>query len=99
MPLPAGEAGRCLCPHCRGELEDLKDHEREAEDIVPATVQVARYRTRSRYCKHCAKRVESRHAEQPPPEFHGDLPHAQLGLNALAIAAALKHDAVCRTAK
>jgi transposase len=63
------------------------------EEIVPATVRVTRYRTRSGYCKHCRKRVESRHAEQPPPGFHGDLPHAQLGLNALAIAAALKHDA------
>lgn len=90
VPLPAGEAGRCLCPHCRAELADLKDHERVVEDIVPATVRVTRYRTRSGYCKRCERRVESRHAEQPPP---ADLPHAQLGLTALAAAAALKHDA------
>jgi hypothetical protein len=90
VPLAAGEDGRCLCPHCRGELQDLKDHERVVEDIVPATVRVTRYRTRSGYCGHCRKRVESRHAEQPPP---ADVPHAQLGLNALAAAAALKHDA------
>ena len=91
VPLPEdGDSGECLCPRCRGELADLKDHERVVEEIVPATVRVTRYHTRSGYCKHCEKRVESRHAEQPPP---ADLPHAQLGLNALAIAAALKHDA------
>jgi hypothetical protein len=90
VPLPAGGGGRCQCPCCRGELQDLKDHERVVEDVVPATVRVTRYRTRSGYCKHCKRRVESRHAEQPPP---ADLPHAQLGLNALATAAALKHDA------
>lgn len=97
VPLPAGGAGGagggCRCPHCRGALADLRDHERVVEDIVPATVRVTRYHTRSGYCRHCRKRVESRHAEQPPAGFHGDLPHAQLGLNALAAAAALKHDA------
>jgi len=56
-------------------------------------VRVTRYHTRSGYCERCARRVESRHAEQPPAGFHGDLPQAQLGLNALAAAAALKHDA------
>ena len=91
VPLPPGEgAGRCLCPHCRGELRDLKDHERLVEDIVPAAVRVTRYRTRSGYCPRCKRRVESRHEEQPPA---ADLPHAQLGLNALSAAAALKHDA------
>jgi transposase len=95
VPLPAdGEGGGgCRCPHCRGGLEDLKDHERVVEDIVPATVRVTRYHTRSGYCRHCGRRVESRHAEQPPAGYHGDLPHAQLGLGALAAAAALKHDA------
>lgn len=93
VPLPEDGDGECRCPHCRGGLADLKDHERVVEDIVPATVQVTRYHTRSGYCKHCAKRVESRHAEQPPAGFHGDLPHGQLGLTALSAAAALKHDA------
>jgi len=58
------------------------------EDVVPAEVVVTRYRTRSGYCKQCKRRVESRHAEQPPP---ADVPHAQLGLTALSVAAALKH--------
>lgn len=90
VPLPSGEGGACLCPHCRGELSDLKDHQRVVEDIVPAKVVTTRYRTSSGFCKHCKKRVESRHPQQPPP---ADLPHAQLGLNALATAAVLKHDA------
>jgi transposase len=99
VPLPAAESGACLCPHCRGELADLRTHERVVEDIVPAQVVTTRYRTSSGFCKHCKKRVESRHPQQPPP---ADLPHAQLGLNALATAAVLKHDAglpyrkVCR---
>jgi transposase len=99
VPLPAGESGSCLCPHCSGELTDIKAQERVVEDIVPAKVVVTRYHTSSGFCKHCKKRMESRHPQQPPP---ADLPHAQLGLNALATAAVLKHDAglpyrkVCR---
>jgi hypothetical protein len=90
VPLPAGEGGGCRCPVCRGELADLKDHERVVEDIAPAAPRVTRYRTRSGYCPRCKRRVESRHAGQPPA---AGVPHAQLGLNALVAAAALKHDA------
>lgn len=90
VPLEADAAGHCLCPHCQGVLEDLKDHGRVVEELIPAVPHVTRYRTRSGYCRNCKKRVESRHAEQPPA---ADVPHAQLGLNALAAAAALKHDA------
>ena len=90
VPLAWGEGGACLCPHCRGGLSDLKDHQRLVEDLVPAKVVVTRYRTSSGFCKRCGKRVESRHPGQPPA---CDLPHAQLGLSALATAAVLKHDA------
>lgn len=90
VPLEAGATGGCLCPHCRGELRDLRGHERVVEDLVPACVRVTRYRTASGYCPRCKRRVESRHEEQPPA---ADVPHAQLGLNALCAAAALKHDA------
>ena len=99
VPLAVAESGACLCRHCSGELVDLKPQERVVEDIVPAKVVVTRYRTSSGFCKDCKKRVESRHPQQPPP---ADLPHAQLGLNVLATAAVLKHDAglpyrkVCR---
>ncbi len=89
VPLPRDGGGRCLCPHCRGELRDLKVHEDLVEDLVPARVEVTRYRTRSGYCAGCRRRVRTRHPQQPPP---ADLPHAQLGLNALATAAVLRAD-------
>jgi hypothetical protein len=90
VPLAKDAGGACLCPHCSGELVEIKSHQRVVEDIVPARPQVTRYHTSSGYCKHCKRRVESRHPGQPPA---ADLPHGQLGLNALSAAAALKHDA------
>lgn len=90
MPLEHGADGRRRCSCCQGELQDFKEHERVVEDIVPATTRVTCYRTQSGYCRKCRKRVEARHPQQPPP---ADLPQAQLGLNALCVAATLKHDA------
>ncbi len=87
VPLPRDKRGRRVCPRCRGVLKKLKRHRRLVEDIVPARVRVTCYATRSGYCPCCKKRVESRHREQPPA---ADLPHAQLGLNALATAALLR---------
>jgi hypothetical protein len=87
VPLPSDDAGQPSCPHCRCALCDVKEHERLVEDVVPAKVVVTRYRTKSGYCAMCRKRVESRAPEQPPA---ADLPHAQLGLNALATAAVLR---------
>ena len=48
---------------------------------MPQQVVVTAYRTRSGWCAMCRKRVESRAPEQPPA---ANLPHGQLGLNALA---------------
>ena len=90
VPLPAGGDDACRCPRCSGKLIDFKEHERLVEDIVPSRPIVTRYRTSSGFCGHCNKRVESRHPDQPPA---ANLPHGQLGLNALAVAAVLKHDA------
>ena len=90
VPLPSGGDGVCRCPMCAGNLDDIKEHDRLVEDIVRPKVLTTNYRTRSGFCSHCKKRVESRHADQPPA---ADLPHAQLGLNALTVAAVLKHDA------
>ena len=83
--------GERLCPHCRTPLErgTINKHRRLVEDLVPARVEVVCYRTRSGYCPHCERRVETRHPQQPPP---ADLPHAQFGINALAEAAALRVD-------
>ena len=54
---------------------------------MPAKVVATCYATTSGYCPQCRKRVESRDPDQPPP---ADLPHAQLGINALATAAVLR---------
>ena len=87
VPLPRGKDGRPACPHCAASLRKLKRHARLVEDLVPATVTVTRYRTRSGWCPHCHRRVESRHPQQPPA---ANVPHAQVGLNALATAAVLR---------
>ena len=78
-----------LCPHCRKPLAPGtgRKHRRLVEDLVPARAEVVCYRTASGWCPRCRRRVESRHPQQPPP---ADLPHAQLGINALAEAAALR---------
>lgn len=87
VPLPTDDAGRASCPHCNCALSDVKHHKRLVEDVVPAKVVVTRYHTKSGYCAMCRRRVESRAPEQPPAV---DLPHAQLGPNALATAAVLR---------
>ncbi len=87
VPLPRDAGGRCCCPHCNCSLDDVREHERLVEDLVPQQVVVTAYRTRSGWCAMCRKRVESRAPEQPPA---ADLPHGQLGLNALATAAVLR---------
>lgn len=87
VPLPVGSDGHESCPHCQGGLVELEDRTRVVEELVPAQVEVICYHTRSGYCAHCRQRVESRSAEQPPA---ANIPHGQLGLNALATAMALR---------
>lgn len=87
VPLPRDDAGRPACPRCNCSLSDVKRHERLVEDLVPAKVIVTCYHTASGYCAMCRKRVESRASEQPPA---ANLPHGQLGINALATAAVLR---------
>ncbi len=87
VPLPTDDAGRRACPHCNCSLSKLREHERIVEDVVPARVRVTAYHTTSGWCAQCRKVVESRAAEQPPA---ANLPHGQLGVNALATAATLR---------
>jgi transposase len=87
VALPKDSDGRESCPHCNACLMDLEDHQRIVEDIIPAKVVVKCYHTRSGFCPCCRKRVESRALEQPPA---ANLPHGQLGLNALATAMLLR---------
>jgi transposase len=87
VPLPKDEAGRESCPKCSTCLMDVEDHERIVEDIIPAKVVVKCYHTRGGWCPCCRKQVESRALEQPPA---ANIPHGQLGLNALATAMVLR---------
>jgi transposase len=87
VPLPRDPAGRDSCPHCNARLLDLKLHERVVEDIIPAKVVVTCYHTTSGFCPLCRRRVESRAADQPPA---ANLPHGQLGINALSTAVLLR---------
>jgi hypothetical protein len=87
VALPRDCGGRPACPRCNRPLSDVRRHERLVEDVVPMKVVVTCYRTASGYCAACRKRVESRAPEQPPA---ANLPHAQLGVNALATAAVLR---------
>jgi hypothetical protein len=87
VPLPQDSDGRPSCPHCNSCLLDLEKHERVVEDIIPAKVIVTCYHTTSGLCPCCRKRVESRALEQPPA---ANIPHGQLGLNALATGVLLR---------
>jgi len=87
VPLPRDPAGRCSCPHCNARLLKVKRHKRVVEDIVPAKVLVTCYLTVSGFCPLCRRRVESRSPDQPPA---ANLPHGQLGINALSTAILLR---------
>ena len=87
VPAPLDASGQPSCPHCNTQLSGVKRHRRIVEDLVPAQVITSCYHTTSGYCPSCRRQVETRAEEQPPP---ADLPHGQLGLNALATAAVMR---------
>ena len=87
VPLPRDGAGRESCPRCSACLLEPAGHDRLVEDIAESQVVVKVYHTRSGWCPSCRRRVESRAAEQPPA---ADVPHGQLGVNALAIGVLLR---------
>jgi hypothetical protein len=87
VPLPTDAAGRAVCPHCHGRLRHGRRHRRLVEDLLLPQVWTTCYRTASGYCPRCRRRVEARAPEQPPA---ANLPHAQVGLHALATAALLR---------
>src|SRR5438477_4049168 len=87
VSLSVDRDGKLCCPECATALNEVKHHRRWVEDIIPAKVVTTCYHTHSGYCPCCRKRIESRAPEQPPP---ADLPHAQLGLEALATVAMMR---------
>jgi len=87
VPVPVDTLGKPSCPHCKTQLSDVEHHERVVEDIIPAKVVTTCYHTTSGWCPSCRKQTESRADDQPPAH---DLPHPQLGINALATAAVMR---------
>src|SRR5271154_6630302 len=87
VPLATDPSPRVVCPHCKCPLSRLRKHRRIVEDLVPSAVQTTCYHTQSGFCPHCNKRIESKAPEQPPA---ANVPHGQLGINALATAAILR---------
>lgn len=87
VALPVDAMGKPCCPQCRAQLNELEHHERYVEELIPSKVVTTCYHTSSGWCPCCRKRIESRAENQPPA---ADLPHAQLGLNALATAMVMR---------
>lgn len=87
VPLSTDTSRRAVCPHCQCSLSRLRRHRRIVEDLIPSAVQTTCYHTQSGFCPHCRKRVESKAPEQPPA---ANVPHGQLGINALTTAAILR---------
>jgi len=87
VPLPVDTSGKPSCPHCHTQLSDVRGYLRHVEELVPFKLLTTCYHTRGGYCPSCRKHVESRAEEQPPA---ADVPHGQLGLNALATAAVMR---------
>lgn len=77
------------CPHCGGQVTELQEHEHFTSDIPPVKPIITRYVTESGYCRHCRKRVRSRHQEQIS-EASGAA-GSVVGPRAKAMAADLKH--------
>lgn len=87
VPLPTDRQKNALCPHCKCRLIRRRRHRRIVEDLIPSAVETTCYHTHSGYCPHCRRRIESRAPEQPPA---ANVPHGQLGINALATGAILR---------
>lgn len=87
VPLTTDDHERPLCPRCQCRLKKLRRHKRIVEDLIRSTVSTTCYHTQSGRCPNCRRRIESRAAEQPPA---ANVPHGQLGLNALVTAVILR---------
>lgn len=87
VPLTSDARRRPICPRCKCRLTQLRRHKRIVEDLIRSTVKTTCFHTHSGRCVNCGKRVESRAPEQPPA---ANVPHGQLGIEALTTAAILR---------
>lgn len=77
------------CPCCGGPVEDVQTHEQVVTDLPQVEPVTKQYVTRSGFCRRCNKRVRSRHGDQTSNA--GGAAGHQIGPNALALAADMKH--------
>jgi len=77
------------CPCCGGPVEDLQSHEQVVTDLPQVEPVTKQYVTHSGFCRRCNQRVRSRHGDQTSSA--GGAAGNQIGANALALAADLKH--------
>lgn len=77
------------CPHCGGEVDDVKAHEQFVVDLPKVEPVVTRVVTHSGHCAQCKRRVRSKHPAQVSNA--GGAAAVSLGARALGLAADLKH--------
>jgi transposase len=77
------------CPNCGAVLEDHQTHEQTVSDLPKIEPVVTKYISHSGWCPCCRQRVRSKHPDQPSTA--GGAASHQLGPNALALGADLKH--------
>ena len=77
------------CPACGTALEDHQCHEQTLTDLPKIEPVVTKYVCHSGYCPRCRRRVRSKHPDQPSTA--GGAASHQIGPNALALGADLKH--------
>jgi transposase len=73
------------CPECRNPLGPAQDYEEHLqEDIIPARVEVTRYRHYRYWCGHCREHVLAPHAPD-------EIPYGKIGPKALTVMVLLKY--------
>lgn len=77
------------CPDCGTGLQDHQTHEQTVSDLPKIEPVVTKYISHSGWCPCCRKRVRSKHPDQPSTA--GGAARHQIGPNALALSADLKH--------
>jgi len=79
------------CPGCGGPVEDVVDLASQTVIDPPpdSRLHVVRYHTQSAWCRHCRRRVRSRHPDQASTAVGAA--GVQIGPRTLALAVDLKH--------
>jgi transposase len=79
------------CPHCGGSVEDVEPMAPQVVTDLPPEIKlvVRRYHNQRGYCRHCKRRVRSRHPEQSSTA--NGAAGCQVGPRAMSLAVDLKY--------